>query len=105
MAPRKTTKTAVADTPKGQADLEKAAEVASTEQIEQDAIEMLGDLTRRQQENERFMVALAVFPTIMAHCTCELVGDENEKGAVARTAFEYADAFIAQSKKGECDAG
>jgi hypothetical protein len=52
--------------------------------------------------DRRFQVALAVFPELIGMGVIRL-DDENQPGACARVAFEYADAFIAQSKKGQGD--
>lgn len=106
MAPRKTTKTA-ADTAAEQADLVKQAEAAAEQDPNRVVTLNIQNLAEDTFNLElRFQVALAVLPAMYPYVgSDECLADENEAGACARIAFEYADAFIAQSKKGQGDAG
>lgn len=114
MAPRKTTKTAVENA-------EQAAQLAGIEaeaarqQAEQTSDEIQTDEAENfgaglaegiiaYNEHIRFQVALAVWPVFVRdRYDYAPAGDENYAGMAAREAFEYADAFIAQSKKGQGD--
>lgn len=108
MAPRKTTKTA-ADTPAEARDeqLEKAAAAIGQLASMGTALPVL-DIDGMSQEQfdheQRFQVALAVFPELVMSAFPK-IDDENQAGMAARMAFEFADAFIAQSKKRDYDAG
>lgn len=99
MAPRKT-KTTAADPVREEAGLDKGApEVENTvtlniEGLAKDAFNL----------ELRFQVALAMLPAVYPYIgDADHLDDENRAGACARIAFEFADAFIAQSKKGQGD--
>lgn len=103
MAPRKTkTETTPADIQNAELDRLEGKEPRSERVIPQLDID---HMSREDFDREtRFQVALAVFPQIVgSYGGFEPIGDENHAGATARKAFEYADAFIAQSKKGHAD--
>lgn len=103
MAPRKTKTTAAEPTPN--AETSEALREAQSDALAttfNSVEELMAELNKDSEL--RFQVALAVFPTIVSMGIAEPLADENLAGSSARIAFEYADAFIAQSKKGECDA-
>lgn len=107
MAPRKTTKTAVEAAPSEDVQVD----VRTLEQSEQLGAGHAGLIITSRLDtdvarDQRFQVALAIWPTMYPYMgDDEHQGDENRAGALARKAFEFADAFIAQSKKGLGDAG
>jgi hypothetical protein len=118
MAPRKTTKTTEpaaeanpaevapqleVSTEQTQAWLKEATIAAVTKHLDEllgkPTVEITNVSTNEAKREVRFTVALAVWPKIVTELEVTKLDDENEAGACARIAFEYADAFIAQSKK------
>lgn len=103
MAPRKTTKTAVE--PTDLPDTRNPSETmgAAIAAREPPVLDLAALGVEQFEREQRFQVALAVWPKIVTELVVEKLEDENDAGASARIAFEYADAFIAQSKKGQGD--
>lgn len=103
MAPRKTKTTAVE--PQSEDVKLDVRTPEDAEKLGQGHAQLIINQTVAETQSEvRFQVALVMLPAVYPYIgDADHLDDENRAGATARIAFEFADAFIAQSKKGQGD--